>query len=103
SLLPRIPFENSAEALTTKAREIVQRLGYRDRAPGVAGGFDFSYDYALYVPKHDPSPARWSHIGDGQPDLVHFWYRQSPRYFDPGYDLMVSTDHPHINVSGEVL
>ncbi len=103
SLIQSIPFENSAEALTVKAREIANRLGYTERALGTAGGFDFSYEYARYVPKYDSSHARWSHIGDGQPDLVHFWYRQSPRYFDPGYDLQVSPDHPHINVSGEVL
>ena len=103
SLIQRIPFENSTEAITVKAREIINRLGYTERALGTAGGFDFSYEYAQDVPKHDSSPARWSHIGDGQPDLVHFWYRQSPRYFDPGYELEVSTDHPHINVSGEVL
>ncbi len=103
SLLQRIPFENSAEALSVKAREIVGRLGYDQRALGTAGGFADSNDYTRYVPKHDSSRARWSHIGDGQPDLVHFWYRQSPRYFDPGYELTVSPDHPHINVSGEVL
>jgi len=103
TLIQKIPFENSAEAMTVKAREIVNRLGYTERALGTAGGFDFSYEYARYVPKHDSSHARWAHIGDGQPDLVHFWYRQSPRYFDPGYDLEVSPDHPHINVSGEVL
>ena len=103
NLLQRIPFENSSEALTVKAREMVQRLGYSQRAVGSASGFEFSYDYAKYVPKHDPSPARWSHIGSGQPDLVRFWYRQSPRYFDPGYELEVSPSHPQINVSGEVL
>ncbi len=101
--LGKIPFENSAEALNVKAREIVHRLGYTQRAQGVASAFEFSHDYVKYVQKHDPSPARWSHIGDGQPDLVRFWYRQSPRYFDPGYELEVSQDHPHINVSGEVL
>jgi serine/threonine-protein kinase len=103
NLLQRIPFENSSEALTVKAREMVQRLGYSQRAVGSASGFEFSADYAQYVPKHDPSPTRWSHIGSGQPDLVRFWYRQSPRYFDPGYELEVSPSHPHINISGEVL
>ena len=102
-LFSRIPFDNSAEALTVKARETIQKLGYNQRAVGSASGFDFSYEYSRYVPQHDPSPTRWAHIGDGQPDLVHFWYRQSPRYYDPGYELQVSVSHPHINVSGELL
>ena len=102
-LLAKIPFENSTDVLTVKAREIAQKLGYRDRPAGSASGFEYSYDYAQYVPKHDPSRTRWSHIGEGRPDLVRFWYRQSPRYFDPGYELQVSPSHPHINVSGEVL
>jgi serine/threonine-protein kinase len=103
SVLAKIPFENSAEALNARAREIAQRLGYTQHAVGTASDFENSYDYTQYVQKHDPSPSRWAHIGTGQPDMVHFWYRQSPRYFDPGYELRVSPDHPHINVSGEVL
>ncbi len=103
SVFGRIPFENSAEALTVKAREVIRQLGYNQRVLGSAGGFDVDREYSRYVPKHDPSHSRWAHLSDGQPNLVHFWYRQSPRYFDPGYELDVSKDHPHINVSGEVL
>jgi serine/threonine-protein kinase len=102
-LMGKIPFENSPEALMAKARDIVQKLGYNQRALGAAAGFSYSGDYADYTQKHDPSPARWANIGNGQPELVYFWYRQSPRYFNPEYDLGVSEDRPHMTVSGELL
>ena len=85
SLLGKIPFENSPEALSAKARDLLQRLGYAQRPLGVAGGFASEDGYAAWLPKNDKSKTRWSHIGEGQPALVYYWYRQSPRYFDPGY------------------
>jgi serine/threonine protein kinase len=103
NLLEKIPFENSPEALTSKAREIAQKLGYTQRPSGTAGGFNFNDDYARWLPDHDHSNTRWSHVGDGQPALVHFWYRQSPRYFNPGYNLGVSEIFPAMFASGELL
>jgi serine/threonine protein kinase len=102
TLLGRIPFENSTEVLSLKAREIAHQLGYAGHTVGVAQGFSFANGYAEYVAKHNPSPERWSHIADGQPALVHFWYRQSPRYFDPRWELEVSPGRPHLDISGEV-
>jgi len=101
SLLQRIPFENSPDALAAKAREIVQRLGYAQPAMGTAGGFDFAGDYSDWTAKHDPSKKRWAHLSDGQPALVYYWYRQSPRFFHPGYELAVSESYPAMRFSGE--
>jgi serine/threonine-protein kinase len=102
SLLQRIPFENSPEALSAKAREIVQRLGYGQPALGIAGSFGFAGDYSEWVEKHDPSKTRWAHLADGQPALAYYWYRQSPRFFNPGYELAVSEAYPVMKFSGEV-
>src|SRR5205823_5861563 len=101
NLLEKIPFENSPDALSAKAREIIQRVGYTNRAAGTAGRFGFQSEYARWLPEQDRSKTRWSHIADGQPALVYYWYRQSPRYFDPGYELEVSESHPNIRISGE--
>ena len=102
SLLEKIPFENSPEALTAKAREIVRTLGYAQRPASTAGGFSFSGDYAQWLPQHNSSPSRWSGIDRGQPALVYFWYRQSPRDFDPAYELQVHELTPVIFASGEI-
>ena len=101
NLLEKIPFENSADVLSAKAREIIQRLGYTNRATGTAGRFGFQSEYARWLPEQDRSKTRWSHIADGQPALVYYWYRQSPRYFNPGYELEVSESHPDLSISGE--
>ncbi len=103
TLFGKIPFDNSVETLSVKAREVAQRFGYTQPAVGRAQGFSDVNDYVQYVAKNDPSPARWTHATQGQPALVHFWYRQSPRYFDPGFELQVSPGHPHMRISGEVL
>ena len=102
NLLEKIPFDNSPEALAAKARDLVQRFGYTQRPLGIAGGFGFNGGYSGWLPKHDSSKTRWSHIGEGQPALVRYWYRQSPRYFDPGYELRVSEGYPVMTTSGEL-
>lgn len=102
NLIERIPFELSAEELSAKARETIQRMGYTQRGVGAAYGFGYASDYADYVPKHDSSPTRWAHVGEGRPALVYFWYRQSPRYLYPRYELQVSENYPRMELSGEV-
>src|ERR1017187_4664420 len=102
NLLEKVPFETPPEALSVKARDIAQRLGYPVRARGAASGYGLARDYTAWLPKFDPSRARWANLGAGQPAVVYFWYRQSPRYFDPGYDLQVSKDRPGMEISGEV-
>jgi serine/threonine-protein kinase len=102
NLLEKIPFVTPPEALSVKARDIAQRLGYPERARGAASGYGLARDYTAWLPKFDPSRARWANLGAGQPAVVYFWYRQSPRYFDPGYDLQVSQERPAMEVSGEL-
>jgi predicted Ser/Thr protein kinase len=102
TLLAKIPFETPPEALSVKARDLAQSLGYPGPARGVASGYGTDQDYTAWLPKFDPSHARWANLGAGQPAVVYFWRRQSPRYFDPGYDLQVSPIRPAMDISGEV-
>ena len=102
TLLEKIPFETPPEALSVKAADLARSLGYADRARGAASGYSTDNDYTDWLPNFDPSPARWANLGAGQPAVVYFWSRQSPRYFDPGYDLQVSEDRPAMEVSGEL-
>jgi serine/threonine-protein kinase len=102
TLLEKIPFETPPEALSVKARDMARGLGYPELAKGAASGYGTEDDYTAWLPKFDPSPTRWANLGAGQPAVVYFWYRQSPRYFDPAYDLQVSTERPPMEISGEV-
>jgi len=101
TLLEKIPFETPPEALAVKAHDLARALGYTERAIGAAAGYATDKEYTDWLKKSDPSRARWANVGAGQPAIVYFWYRQSPRYFDPGYDLSVSEDRPAMQVSGE--
>jgi len=103
SLFPKIPFDTPPEALSARAQEIARRLGYNERAKSVASGYGTADDYTKWLSKSDPSPARWANLGAGQPAVIDFWYRQSPRYLYPGYDLQVSSRRPPMEISGEVL
>jgi serine/threonine protein kinase len=102
TLLNKIPFDYSPDVLTAKARDIVQRFGYTGKPLGVAGAFDYAGDYDRWLKKNEPSLTRPSHLADGQPPLIYYWYRQSPRYFNPGYELSVSETFPAQTVSREL-
>jgi predicted Ser/Thr protein kinase len=77
------PLDLPPDALTLKARDIVQALGYTQRPVATARGFNFDIDYLRYLKRSGTSPNRWSRISNAQPAPVAFWYRQSPRYLEP--------------------
>ncbi|MGA3043082.1 MAG: protein kinase, partial [Bryobacteraceae bacterium] len=78
-----LPTDKSPEVLRERARDLVHSFGYTE--PPVDSHFGFGGDpsYLNYVERHDPSPDRWARLVTQQPPLVHFWYRQSPRYMQP--------------------
>jgi len=78
-----LPADKSPEVLKERAQDLVHAFGYT--APPVDShfGFDGDASYLDYVERHDPSPDRWARLVTQQPPVVHFWYRQSPRYMEP--------------------
>src|SRR5262249_54302096 len=73
----------------------------RDRA----FGFDIDHDYQDYVEKNDPTRVRWDGLKTGQPAMVYFWYRESPRYLVPQQMATTgraSMSDPPTEVSGMV-
>jgi serine/threonine-protein kinase len=82
-LLSRVPAEKSPEALEDRARDLLSRV-----APGVAVadrdvGFSYDADFVLWTRERDRTPGRWASLATGDPPLVSFWYRQSPRPLAP--------------------
>lgn len=69
--------ENSPDALSHKARDIINRLGYTDRPTDSAYGLRYNEDYL-----NDKSVNRWSQFTKSQPASIRFWYRESPRYLE---------------------
>ncbi len=104
--IPQIVFrENSADALTHKAREIIQRLGYTDPPLDHASGFYYDPLYFNYVEQNFEPNRRWELFTKSQPSSLGFWYRQSPRYLNAQVARnggWIKTDDPPMIVSGMI-
>lgn len=73
----RIPFTKSPEVLSERANEIIRTLGYTDTPLDTQ--YRFYYDYA-YFDHFGQSRKDWIDMSPGQPLLVVFDERQSPKY-----------------------
>jgi serine/threonine-protein kinase len=100
----QVPLEKSPEALREKASAVINKLGYTDRPTDRVYGFSINGDYFRYVLDHDSSRTRWNQLSTGQPALLYFWYRQSPRYLAPlkQENVRATPDDPPLIVSGMV-
>jgi predicted Ser/Thr protein kinase len=73
------PFEKPPAALEDRAQELLRRLGYAEPPADAARGYGIDAEYLQWVTENDRSPGRWEGLRRGQPPVVWFWYRQSPR------------------------
>jgi serine/threonine protein kinase len=92
-----IPLEKSPEALTERADSIVKKLGYTS-AP-IDTDYGFENDFFSYA-RTDQSPNHWERLRSGQPAVIYFWNRRSPRYLEPWYDVSVLLNDPPNDVAG---
>ncbi len=79
--LEKMHLEQPPEVLESKARDIVARIGYSDKPADRAYGFD--YDTNLQTAMEKEKSPNWSEVLLGRPNLLYFWYRQSPDLLDP--------------------
>lgn len=89
----RVPFDKPPEALREKATAIVNKAGYTEPPADRTHGFSIDRDYFRYRLAQDPTPRNWN-LSTGQPALIYFWYRQSPRYLAP-----LIPDNPRANLN----
>jgi len=107
-LLNRAPLENPPEVLAARARELVTQLGIPATAADSAYGFDIDNGYLSYIQEHDKTPNRWKVLSADPPSVFVFWYRQSPRVFDPASFFSnfaggsVSLHDPPMSITGMV-
>jgi serine/threonine-protein kinase len=100
-VLARVPVEKSPEAIEDRARELLGRLGHRNAAADTEVGFAFDEDYFRHAQANDPSPTRWDGLRTGDPPVLTFWYRQSPRpLFAQKMSGRVSWSDPPLLLSG---
>jgi serine/threonine protein kinase len=102
-----MPLDMPPEVLTEKAKEIVGQIGYNPKAVDTDTGFSFDADLQRWL-QHNEKQPQWSRILGEQPSIVHFNFRQSPRYMIPT-DLegqltpgVVTFDDPPPTLSGMI-
>jgi serine/threonine protein kinase len=108
-LYRRVPLEKPPEALATRAREILQSVGYSDPPVDTAMGFYEGREFLRYIAEHDTSKTRWNNLETG---AFVFWYRGSPQplaaysswgFTDAPIQGSIWTDDPPLDVSGMTL
>jgi uncharacterized protein YneF (UPF0154 family)/predicted Ser/Thr protein kinase len=79
--IERMHLEQTPEVLAQKAREIVTRAGHTEKPADRACGFD--YDTNLISAVEKEKTGNWDEVLNGRPNVLYFWYRQSPDLLDP--------------------
>jgi serine/threonine-protein kinase len=105
TILSRLNLETSPDALTRDARVLIQKFGYTAKPADSGWGLDYDADYRQYAKTHPKeTAARWDRPAAGQPPIVHFWYRESPRALTAQrrFNVFVFYDDPPLEVSGMV-
>ena len=101
SLLDRVPATKAPAALEDRARDLVRQLGHTAPEADAQTGFAMDADYLNQVAEKDASPGRWDGLATGQPAVVHFYYRQSPRpLVSTSVAGVVSWGNPPLQLSG---
>ncbi len=77
-LLSIIPTDKSPAALEDRAKEFLARVG-AEPARDAETGFRTDADYLRWVEGKDQTPTRWRSLASGDPPILGFWYRTSPR------------------------
>lgn len=94
SITSQLNLENSPDALTRDARAHLRNFGYTAKPADSAWGLDYADGYKKYTTQHPKeAAARWRNPAAGQPPLIQFWYRESPRPMAAAYQFSAVVDY----------
>jgi serine/threonine-protein kinase len=101
SMYRNVPLEKSSAVLEDRARSIIRKAGDASQPMDSASDFGVDEAYLTHAGEHDADPStRWNSLRRGQPAVIYFWYRQSPRYLMPYNREMLTVDDPPQVVTG---
>jgi serine/threonine-protein kinase len=101
SLINLVPVEKPPAVLEDRARELISRLGRGDVPADSVTGLSADRGYFFHSRESDDPPRTWDALGVGDPPVLRFWYRQSPRpIVATGVRAGVRWDFPPRDVSG---
>jgi hypothetical protein len=104
-LVSKVNFEIPPDALAVQAHKTIQQLGITGPVADRVWGFDYSGAALSYLREHGKRPLDWSALANGQPALIYFSYRESPRPLEPhNFDVpgRVNLNDPPPIISGMV-
>jgi len=78
-LLERVPVGKPPAVLEDRAREFVRRVAVGEPSIDDAWGLAVDWGQLGWLSQKDRSPARWDTLVRGDPPVLQFWYRESPR------------------------
>jgi len=94
AITSKLNLENSPDALTRDARVHLRNFGYTAKPADSAWGLEYPDGYKTYLTQHPKeAAARWRNPAAGQPPLVHFWYRESPKPMAAAYQFSAVVDY----------
>jgi len=105
TLASKMNFEMPPDALAVQSHKTIQQLGITGPAVDRVWGFDYDGAAIRYLRDHGKRPLDWSALANGQPSLVYFSYRESPRPLEPhNYDVpgRITGNDPPPLISGMV-
>jgi hypothetical protein len=79
SYFSRVAFPDPPVVLASRARQVLERIGYTERAAAAAYGLRAEIDYFPWRLQREPWPATWDGLATLHPPVMTFWYRGSPR------------------------
>ncbi len=79
-MVNQVPFDSPPDVLAARARDLVQTWGYSATPEDSTFGFHYDEDFLQYLTEHRSDSRLHRLLTLGQPSLVAFWYRQSPRF-----------------------
>jgi hypothetical protein len=101
-LAAKVNFDLPPDALAVQAHRTIQQFGYTGPVADRVWTFEYNRTYGRYLQEHAKQPD-WNATANGQPPLVYFSYRESPRPLEP-QDITnlggVSWDDPPRTISG---
>jgi serine/threonine-protein kinase len=99
-----IPLPKSPEVLVADARAILDKLGYPTPQQDSTFGFLRDVSYIDHLMSEPRTTTWWDQLARGEPNVIRFWYRESPQYLVPHRitEFFPTERDPPITVPGMV-
>lgn len=100
SLVSLVPTDKPPAVLEDRARELIVRLGGSEAPEDTAVGLWADHGYFRHAAESGGEVLDWEDLASGDPPVLRFWYRQSPRpLVSLGMGGLIHWDMPPQDVS----